>query len=71
MKGGLWFSLIDKVYNRRNLYSAWSKVARNKGSAGIDGITIEDYRRDVEANVTYLTQRLKTGDYPAQGGAAG
>ena len=63
VKGGLWFSLIDKVYNRQNLYSAWSKVARNKGSAGIDGITIEDYQRDVEANVAYLTQRLKTGDY--------
>ena len=63
VKGGLWFSLIDKVYNRQNLYNAWSKVARNKGSAGIDGITIEAYQRDAEANLTYLMQRLKTGDY--------
>ena len=33
-------SLIDKVYDRVNLDEAWQHVRENKGSAGIDGLTI-------------------------------
>ena len=33
-------SLIDKVYDRSNLTKAWKHVRENKGSAGIDGLTI-------------------------------
>src|SRR6266704_2471308 len=33
-------SLIDKVYGRTNLTEAWKHVRENKGSAGIDGLTI-------------------------------
>ena len=33
-------SLIDKVYDRSNLTEAWKHVRENKGSAGIDGLTI-------------------------------
>ena len=36
VKGGKWFSLIDKVYDRRNLESAFKKVSKNRGSAGVD-----------------------------------
>ena len=36
VKGGKWFSLIDKVYDRRNLEAAFKKVGKNKGSAGVD-----------------------------------
>src|ERR1700722_14247025 len=43
VKGDVWFSLIDKVYNPMNLWSAWSNVARNKGSAGVDDITTGQY----------------------------
>jgi hypothetical protein len=34
-------SLIDKVFSRKNLELAWEKVKRNRGSAGIDEVTIE------------------------------
>jgi retron-type reverse transcriptase len=33
-------SLIDKVYDPTNLAEAWKQVRENKGSAGIDGLTI-------------------------------
>ena len=33
-------SLIDKVYAPANLAEAWQHVRENKGSAGIDGLTI-------------------------------
>ena len=59
VKGGVWFSLIDKVYNPKNLWAAWSKVARNKGAAGVDDITIEQYEREVEANLRRLAEQLR------------
>ena len=34
VKGGVWFSLIDKVFRPRTLYAAWVTVKRNGGSAG-------------------------------------
>ena len=36
VKGGKWFSLIDKVYSTGVLESSFYKVAANKGSAGVD-----------------------------------
>lgn len=63
VKGDVWFSLIDKVHNEKNLWSAWSKAARNKGSAGVDGVTIERYERDIEANLQRLSKLLRDGQY--------
>jgi RNA-directed DNA polymerase len=63
VKGDVWFSLIDKVYNPKNLWAAWCASARNGGSAGVDGITIEQYERDAEANIGWLSEELKLGTY--------
>jgi RNA-directed DNA polymerase len=63
VKGGVWFRLIDKVYNLKNLWSAWSRTALNKGSPGVDGITIDRYEKDVEANLERLSEQLRTGAY--------
>lgn len=63
VKGDVWFSLIDKVHKRSNLWSAWSDTARNKGAAGVDQITIEQYEPEAEANLEHLAQELKLGTY--------
>jgi RNA-directed DNA polymerase len=63
VKGGCWFSLIDKVHSTRNLWSAWAKSAKNNGAPGVDGITIDRYEKDAEANVAYLSEQLKAGEY--------
>ncbi len=34
VKGGKWFSLVDKVIRPTTLDVAWHKVARNKGAGG-------------------------------------
>ncbi len=34
--------LLEKILDNNNLYRAYEQVYRNKGSAGIDGITIEE-----------------------------
>ena len=41
VKGGKWFSLIDKVHPVRTLRAAFSQVAANKGAAGVDHVTVE------------------------------
>ncbi len=40
VKGGKWFSLIDKVHPERTLHAAFSQVAANEGAAGVHHVTI-------------------------------
>lgn len=66
VKGGKWFSLIDKVYSPQNLESAAAEVARNGGVAGVDRVTIEMFMDRKEANLDRLSQALQTGTYEPQ-----
>ena len=34
--------LMEEVCHRENLVRAWKRVRRNQGSAGVDGMTIDD-----------------------------
>ena len=63
VKGGVWFSLIDKVYRRENLESAYKKVKKNRGSGGVDHVTVERYGRDLDRELGGLAEDLKTGRY--------
>ncbi len=51
VKGNCWFSLIDKVYSAGNLKAALTKVYANRGAAGVDCVTVEQFDRDWEANL--------------------
>lgn len=66
VKGGVWFSLMDKVYSPRNLLAAYKKVAKNKGSPGVDRITIEMFGEQLEANLGRLHEQLRQGTYQPQ-----
>jgi RNA-directed DNA polymerase len=66
LKGACWFSLIDKVYSKRNLYAAYRKVARNKGSAGVDHMTIKCFGDRLDEEIERLHQELREGTYQAQ-----
>lgn len=57
---------MDKVYNEANLYSAYREVASNKGSAGVDHITIEDFTAGLVRNLTKLEDQLRDGSYRPQ-----
>ena len=47
------------------LYAAFRGL-RKKASAGVDGVTYEEYERDVAGNIQTLHERLKNGKYQAQ-----
>ncbi len=63
VKGGKWFSLIDKVYSERTLSLAWQKVKSNAGACGVDGITIEAFAKDSESRLLAVNEHLKGGSY--------
>ncbi len=66
VKGGKWFSLIDKVYSLDNLYAAADKVHSNKGAPGVDHVTVEMFVRDLETNVSKLHKSLRAETYHPQ-----
>ena len=67
VKGGIWFSLIDKVWSIPNLESAWKKVAANRGSAGIDNVSIKQYRRHAKQRLNRSSELIKQGRYQPAG----
>lgn len=66
VKGGKWFSLIDKVSRLRTLEIAWQKVAANKGSAGVDGQSVKRFGHRAAEYLQELSESLKSGSYRPQ-----
>jgi RNA-directed DNA polymerase len=66
VKGGCWFSLIDKVWKPANLQSAFRKVKANGGAAGVDRVTVKDFERRLEENLNKVAEQLRTGTYQPQ-----
>ena len=66
VKGGKWFSLIDKVYSLKTLKIAWQQVQSNKGSAGIDKVSIERFEKNEDKYLNELHIALKEDNYYPQ-----
>jgi RNA-directed DNA polymerase len=63
VKGGKWYSLMDKVVRPTTLEAAWRKVARHHGAAGVDGQSIERFAAQAERYLQELQHALKDGSY--------
>jgi RNA-directed DNA polymerase len=66
VKGGRWYSLMDKVYAPATLTAAWARVRANGGAAGVDGESIERFAAQSETYLAELATALRTGKYRAQ-----
>jgi RNA-directed DNA polymerase len=66
VKGGRWFSLIDKIYPKRVLKAAFDQVAANKGAAGVDHVTVKMFEECLEENLKTLSEDLRGGRYRPQ-----
>lgn len=66
VKGGQWFSLIDKVYRAETLEAAWNKVKANAGAAGVDGQSVGRFAARAEMYLEELSTALKRGTYQPQ-----
>jgi len=66
VKGGRWFSLVDKVYAERTLRLAWERVQRNHGAAGVDRQSIEAFAARADRYLAELANDLRAGTYRPQ-----
>src|SRR5450756_1350724 len=57
------FALIHKVWDQKNLEKAWKSVKANRGSAGIDNITVEQFEQNLQQNLAEIQRLLKEKRY--------
>lgn len=48
---------------KQEVWEAWKKIKANKGSAGVDGQSIEDFEADLKGNLYKLWNRMVSGSY--------
>ena len=56
-------NLLEKILDRNNLNQAYLKVFKNRGSAGIDNMKVEDMLKYLKENKVKLLETLKDGSY--------
>jgi RNA-directed DNA polymerase len=66
VKGGKWYSLIDKVMAPTTLKVSWHKVQANKGAAGVDGLSIGRFAAKADLYLNELRAALREGTYRPQ-----
>ncbi|BDI36740.1 group II intron reverse transcriptase/maturase [Escherichia coli] len=58
--------LLQQVLSRENMVEAWKRVKANKGSAGADGLTIEQTVEHLKTRWPYIREALLNGTYRPQ-----
>ena len=66
IKGGKWYSLIDKVWKMENLQSAVDHVVRNKSKHKPDGQRCWRYAEQADWRLPALQDKLQKGEYQPQ-----
>jgi len=59
------FQNLYGLLNERLLHSCWDDLNK-KAASGVDGVTAEQYERDLSGNIRRLAERLKTKRYRAK-----
>ena len=49
--------------SKREVWEAWEKVRANKGAAGVDGCSVEDFEADLKNNLFKVWNRMSSGSY--------
>ena len=49
--------------SKHAVYASWKEVRKNKGSAGIDTVSIKDYEQELGKNLYKLWNRMSSGTY--------
>ena len=54
---------MDAVVERSNLWRAYERVMRNKGAAGVDGLTVSEFKAWLQQHWPSIKAALLAGDY--------
>ena len=49
--------------SKRLVWRAWEQVKANKGAAGVDGVSIEEFEADLRDNLYKIWNRMSSGTY--------
>ncbi len=66
VKGGKWYSLIDKMVRPEVLDAAWQQVRANQGAPGTDHVNIDAFEQRAEEELQKLREELWGGHYRPQ-----
>ena len=58
--------LLERVLPRENMVLAWKRVEANKGSAGVDGLTIEETAEVLKTQWHKIREEIESGLYRPQ-----
>lgn len=58
--------ILDKILSKENLNEAYLQVYRNKGTNGVDGITVEELKDYLKENKDEIIDSIKTRKYKPQ-----
>ena len=56
-------SLMEQILSNDNLNAAYLQVVRNKGAAGVDGMTVEELGAYLSENGENIRKQLRTRKY--------
>ena len=59
-------SLMEQILSNDNLNAAYLQVVRNKGAAGVDGMTVEELGAYLSENGENIREQLRTRKYKPQ-----
>jgi group II intron reverse transcriptase/maturase len=49
--------------SRQEVFAAWEKVRANKGAAGVDGVSLAEFEKDLKGNLYKIWNRMSSGSY--------
>jgi group II intron reverse transcriptase/maturase len=55
--------MFDHLTTHSNLHAAFLRVEASQGMAGVDGVSIGEFRHDLEVNLAVLGEELRSGRY--------
>jgi len=56
-------TLMEAVVERATMWEAYRRVIRNKGSAGVDGMTCAEFKDHLKVHWTVIKEKLLLGEY--------
>lgn len=59
-------NLLDKIFDIQNMYQAFRRVCSNKGTSGVDGITVDEIDRYIRENWQRIKVEIKERRYKPQ-----
>jgi group II intron reverse transcriptase/maturase len=62
-RGDKWYDLMKRVVVKHNMELALLRVERNKGAAGIDGVTVKTLRKHLKEHRPAVKEQLVQGTY--------